>query len=57
MSDEKNNQSSFIGHLTELRSRLVKSFIYLFIIFIICYFFAEDIYLFYNREYALYKAD
>ena len=31
MNDEKNNQTSFVAHLTELRSRLVKSlFIYLF---------------------------
>ena len=52
MNDEKINQSSFIGHLTELRSRLVKSIIYLFIFFIICYFFAEDIYSFLVQPYA-----
>ena len=52
MNDENNNQSSFIGHLTELRSRLVKSIIYLFIFFIICYFFAEDIYSFLVQPYA-----
>ena len=52
MNDENNNQSSFIGHLTELRSRLVKSIIYLFIFFIICYFFAEDIYSFLVKPYA-----
>ena len=52
MNDEKINQSSFIGHLTELRSRLVKSIIYLFIFFIICYFFAEDIYSFLVVPYA-----
>jgi len=52
MNDENNNQSSFIGHLTELRSRLVKSIIYLFIFFIICYFFAEDIYSFLVEPYA-----
>ena len=52
MNDENNNQSSFIGHLTELRSRLVKSIIYLFIFFIICYFFAEDIYSFLVVPYA-----
>ena len=40
MKDEKINQASFIEHLTELRSRLVKSFVYLFIFFVICYFFA-----------------
>ena len=52
MNDENINQSSFIGHLTELRSRLVKSIIYLFIFFIICYFFAEDIYSFLVQPYA-----
>ena len=52
MIDENINQSSFIGHLTELRSRLVKSIIYLFIFFIICYFFAEDIYSFLVQPYA-----
>jgi len=52
MNDEKAKQGSFVEHLTELRSRLVKSFIYLFIIFIICYFFAEDIYRFLVEPYA-----
>ena len=32
MNDEKTNQASFIGHLAELRSRLIKSFVYLFIL-------------------------
>ena len=44
MNDEKSKQGSFVEHLTELRSRLVKSFIYLFVIFIISYFFSENIY-------------
>jgi len=52
MSDENNKQSSFIEHLTELRSRLVKSVIYLFIFFIICYFFSENIYNFLLSPYA-----
>ena len=52
MNDEKVKQTSFIGHLTELRSRLVKSFIYLFIFFVICYFFAENIYAFLVEPYA-----
>ena len=52
MNDEKSKQSSFIDHLTELRSRLVKSIIYLFIFFVICYFFAEDIYSFLVAPYA-----
>jgi len=52
MNDEKVNQTSFVGHLTELRSRLVKSIIYLFIFFVICYFFAENIYSFLVAPYA-----
>jgi sec-independent protein translocase protein TatC len=52
MNDEKVNQTSFVGHLTELRSRLVKSVIYLFIFFVICYFFAENIYGFLVEPYA-----
>ena len=52
MNDEKIKQGNFIEHLTELRSRLVKSFIYLFIFFVICYFFAENIYGFLVDPYA-----
>ena len=52
MNDEKIEQSSFVEHLTELRSRLVKSIIYLFIFFVICYFFAENIYSFLLAPYA-----
>ena len=52
MNDEKNKPSSFVDHLTELRSRLVKSIIYLFIFFILCYFFAENIYNFLLSPYA-----
>jgi len=52
MNDEKNKKSSFVSHLTELRSRLLKSIIYLFIFFIICYFYAENIYSFLLSPYA-----
>ena len=52
MNDEKFNQASFVEHFTELRSRLLKSFIYLFVFFIICYFFAENIYNFLVQPYA-----
>jgi len=52
MDEAENKQSSFVEHLTELRSRLVKSVIYLFIFFIICYFFAENIYAFLVAPYA-----
>jgi len=52
MNDEKNNKSSFVSHLTELRSRLLKSIVYLFIFFVICFFFAENIYNFLLAPYA-----
>jgi sec-independent protein translocase protein TatC len=52
MNDETKSQGSFVEHFTELRSRLVKSIIYLFIFFIICYFFAENIYRFLVEPYA-----
>ena len=52
MNDENEKKSSFVEHLTELRSRLVKSIVYLFIFFIICYFFAENIYSFLLAPYA-----
>ena len=52
MNDGKNKKSSFVEHLTELRSRLVKSIIYLFALFVLCYFFAEDIYSFLLHPYS-----
>jgi len=52
MNDEKEKKSSFVDHLAELRSRLLKSLIYLFIFFIICYFFSKNIYSFLVEPYA-----
>ena len=52
MNEEKNKQSSFVEHLTELRSRLIRSIIYLFIFFVIGYIFAENIYSFLLSPYA-----
>ena len=52
MNDEKIKQASFIEHLTELRSRLLKSIVYLFIFFVISYIFAESIYGFLVEPYA-----
>ena len=43
---------SFVGHLTELRSRLLKSFIFLIVTFILCYYFAENIYSFLVKPYS-----
>ena len=52
MSSEKIKKNSLASHLTELRSRLIKSIFYLFIFFIICYFFSENIYSFLVAPYA-----
>ena len=52
MSEDKEKKSSFVGHLTELRSRLIKSIVYLFLFFIVSYFFAENIYNFLVAPYA-----
>ena len=52
MNEEKTNKTSFVEHLSELRSRLIRSIIYLFIFFVVCYFFAEDIYAFLVAPYA-----
>ena len=52
MTDDNVKKSSFVEHLTELRSRLLKSVIYLFIFFILCYVFSENIYNFLISPYA-----
>ena len=40
------NQNGFIGHLIELRNRLMKALISIFLIFIALVYFANDIYAF-----------
>ena len=52
MNEDKPKESNFVQHLTELRSRIIKSFIYIFIFFIISYTFAENIYNFLVQPYA-----
>ena len=49
---KNNNSGSFVGHLTELRSRLVKSFFFLILLFILSYIFSTDIYQFLVQPYA-----
>ena len=49
---KNDNEVGFISHLTELRKRLIHSFIFLFIFFIVCYFFAEYLYGFLVEPYA-----
>ena len=48
----KDKEGSFISHLTELRKRLINSFIFLAILFVICYYFSEYIYGFLVEPYA-----
>ena len=49
---ETEKNVSFVGHLTELRSRLIKSFVFLLFAFIICYIFSEEIYGFLVKPYS-----
>jgi sec-independent protein translocase protein TatC len=49
---KKNKNGSFVGHLTELRSRLVKSFVFLILLFIVSYIFSTEIYRFLVQPYA-----
>tara|TARA_B100000686_G_scaffold328137_1_gene387800 strand:+ start:601 stop:1368 length:768 start_codon:yes stop_codon:yes gene_type:complete len=49
---ENVKESSFVGHLTELRNRLVRSLVFIFLIFVIGYIYAENIYTFLVEPYA-----
>ena len=40
----QNKDEGFISHLTELRKRLIQSFVCLLVLFVICYIFSEEIY-------------
>ena len=51
MSKEQNNVG-FVSHLVELRQRLINSIIFLTVLFVICYFFSENIYGFLVEPYA-----
>ena len=46
------NINSFTSHFVELRSRLLKSIIFIFVIFVVSYIFAEQIYNFLVEPYA-----
>ena len=52
MKKKNDNEGSFVSHLTELRKRLINSFIFLLVFFVICYFFSEYIYGFLVDPYA-----
>ena len=51
MADDQ-KETGFISHLTELRKRLINSIIFLAALFVICYFFSENIYGFLVDPYA-----
>ena len=51
-NNQNENSGNFVAHLTELRSRLIKSFIFLIFIFLICYFFSAEIYRFLVQPYS-----
>jgi sec-independent protein translocase protein TatC len=50
--NKNDNEGGFVSHLIELRKRLIHSFIFLFILFVVCYFFSEYIYGFLVDPYA-----
>ena len=50
--NQNDTNASFVGHLSELRSRLIKSFVFLFLIFLISYFFSAEIYRFLVQPYS-----
>ena len=53
MSSKNNDQKgSIVSHLGELRNRLIRSFLFLLVAFIICYFFSEQIYAFLVQPYT-----
>ena len=52
MKKKNENDGGFISHLSELRNRLIHSFVFLSIFFVICYLFAEYIYGFLVNPYA-----
>ena len=50
--NSEDKEGGFISHLAELRKRIIHSFIFLFIFFVACYFFAENLYAFLVEPYA-----
>ena len=46
------DNNSFTSHFVELRSRLIKSLIFIFVIFVVSYTFADQIYSFLVSPYA-----
>jgi len=51
-SKSKFKEMTLIDHITELRKRLLWSFVYIIIIFVICFYFAENLFAFLARPLA-----
>tara|TARA_Y100000591_G_C21834423_1_gene701602 strand:+ start:238 stop:999 length:762 start_codon:yes stop_codon:yes gene_type:complete len=52
MTKNNDKSGSLVSHLSELRSRIIKIFIFLFLTFIVSYFFSEEIYKFLVKPYT-----
>ena len=52
MTKKNDKSGSLVSHLSELRSRIIKIFIFLFLTFIVSYFFSEEIYKFLVKPYT-----
>ena len=50
--NDQSQEGSFISHLAELRKRLIHSLVFIFILFVVGYVFAESIYNFLLKPYA-----
>ena len=50
--NESEKPGTFVSHLAELRTRLIRSFLFLFICFVVCYIFSEEIYTFLVKPYS-----
>ena len=46
MSEDTLKEMSLIDHITELRKRLLKSFVYILLVFLICFYFADELFAF-----------
>ena len=50
MTNQEFEEMSLIDHITELRRRLLWSFLYIIIIFVICFYFADQLFEFLAKE-------
>ena len=46
MIDKNLNEMSLIDHITELRKRLLRSFLYIVVVFVFCFYFADELFSF-----------